>query len=82
MTRNEAIAAARSFCESPAGIVRVLPVDAWFVEPGSQGIAAYGIPLPAYWVVPISIAGPGRVGASTVVVVGDHVAPQLVTYGE
>jgi len=82
VTKQEAIAAARSFCESPAGIVRVRPDEAWFVEPGSRGISAYTAPDPPYWVVPISIAGLSRVGASSAVIVGDGVSPQLVTYGE
>ena len=82
MTRDEAVAAARQYCEAPANLVWVAEDDAWLIAEGEQGLPAYGLPLPPYWVVPLHRRGIRAVGASTVVVVSDTLAPIVVTYGE
>ena len=48
MTRDEAVAAARQFCEAPAGLVQVAADEAWFIAAGEEGLPAYGLPLPPY----------------------------------
>ena len=82
MTREQAIAAARQFCESPAGLVLVREEDSWFLAAGEPGLPSYGLPAPPYWVIPLQLSGPKMIGSSSVVVVSEHSPPRIVRYGE